>query len=36
MYISPPIDVIPIGRIAKPGKQSELQMIVRIDKARHH
>ena len=36
MYIAPPIDVIPIGRVGKPGKQSELQMIMRIDKARHH
>jgi hypothetical protein len=36
MDICPPIYVISIGRIGEAGEQSELQVIVRINEARHH
>jgi hypothetical protein len=35
VYILPPLNIIPIGRICEPGVKSELQMIVRIDEPRH-
>jgi hypothetical protein len=36
MDVRPPINIIPIGRIGKPGKQSKLQMIVDVDETWHN
>ena len=35
VYVLPPINIILIGRLREPGVKSEVQMIMRIDEARH-
>jgi hypothetical protein len=36
MYVFAPLNIVPIGRVAKPWIKSELKMVVCIDETRHH